>query len=45
MYELDWNVVIDPLRAVQRGGCVSSDGRASVRPQPSRGDTLTQGWL
>jgi hypothetical protein len=45
MYELDWNVVIDPLRAVQRGGCVSSDGAPPVRPQPSRGDTLTQGWL
>ena len=42
MYELDWNVVIDPLRAVQCGGCVSGDGAPSVRPQPSRGDTLTQ---
>src|ERR1700722_13563092 len=45
MYELDWNVVIDPLRAVQCGGCVSSDRAPPVRPQPRRGNTLPQGWL
>ena len=45
VYQLDWNIVIDPLGAVQRGGCVTSDGAPPVRPQPSRGDTLLKGWL
>ena len=45
VYELDWNIVIDPLGAVQRGGGVSSDGAPPVRPQPRGGNTLPQGWL
>jgi hypothetical protein len=45
VYQLDGNIVIDPLGAVQCGGCVSSDGAPSVRPQPRRANTLPQGWL
>jgi hypothetical protein len=45
MYQLDWDIVIDPLGAVQGRGCVSSDDAPTVRPQPRRGNTLPQGWL
>jgi hypothetical protein len=45
MYQLDWDVVVDPLCAMQRGGSGSGDGPLSVGPQPRGGNTLLQRWL
>jgi hypothetical protein len=42
MYQLDWDVVIDPLCAMHCGGCRSGDGPLPVGPQPGRGNTLLQ---
>jgi hypothetical protein len=45
VHQLDGDVVVDPLGAVQGGGCRSGDGCLAVRPQPFRSDALLKRWL